>query len=262
MHFRPWIGCVALASASVSHGAELPDIRALVTTVNGEYLSFSGDYGSRRVVDGQTRIDVGENKLVLGIAQGMRKADGHRAHSVKLSGAFVRDWTPSLSTRTAVSISRSTPVFVNREIAQDVSLRVLGGTVLTVGGRHARYFGDVEALSLSAGATQYFKGGLLSYRFSSFDLGRFGKGVGHLASVKLRDHYGSSQVWFGRGSAMHDADWLVRPGRGRHTSVELGRSHRLVEGVDLSIALRRSFFKTETAKFSGAGARVGITLRK
>lgn len=172
------------------------------------------------------------------------------------------DWSSRLSTRTAASLGSDRPVFVTRELLQEVSYKPLPQTVLTVGGRYSRYFGNIDALSWSLGAAQYFRGGLVSYRFSSYDVQHLGHSSGHLVSAKLNDPYGSSQLWIGHGTALHEADWLSVPQKGHHTGVELRRLQPIGGGVSASLGVNRSWYKTDSAKFRGTGFRAGLVFAR
>jgi YaiO family outer membrane protein len=242
--------------------AALPNLSEVVASVEGEYLSYSGPFGSRRIVNAQTRIDTGGTTISLGLSQGARKAGGDKFNATRLTAGVAHDWTSRLSTRTSASIASNQPVFVTRELVQEVSYKPLSQTVLTVGGRYARYWGDVEALSWSLGAAQYFGGGMVSYRFTSFDVHHLGHTTAHLASFKLQDPYGSNQLWVGHGSALHDALWLQTPEKGNYTSVEYRRVQPIGGGVGLMVGVNRIWYKTDSNKYHGTGARVGLTFEK
>jgi hypothetical protein len=130
--------------------------------------------------------------------------------------------------------------------------------VLTAGGRYARYGGGVDARSWSLGTAQYFRGGFVGYRFSSFDINRLGHAVGHLVSAKLTDPYGANQLWLGRGTALHDADFLISPEKGHYTQLEYRRIQPVGGGVSLSVGAKRSWYDTPTTKFHGTGLRFGL----
>jgi YaiO family outer membrane protein len=148
---------------------------------------------------------------------------------------------------------------VTREAAQDVSFKVLPETVLTAGARYARYYGGTDAWSWSAGASQYFKGGMIAYRFTSYDIEHLGHSVGHLGSFKLNDRGGSSQLWVGHGTSIHDAEFLPVPQRGTYTSAELKRSQKLTPDIALNVGLRRSWYDTPEANYHGTGIHLGLT---
>jgi YaiO family outer membrane protein len=250
---------LALAFAGSAHAAPLPDLKTIVASVDGEYLSYSGPFGSRRIVNAQTRIDTGDTVLSLGLSQGSRKAGDDKFKATRLSATVVHDWSSRLSTRTSASIASNAPVFVTRELVQDISYKPLPQTVLTVGGRYARYWGGVDALSWSLGAAQYFPGGMISYRFSSFDVHGLGHSTGHLVNIKVEDPYGSNQLWLGHGTALHDALWLPTPEKGNFTNVEYRRVQPIGGGVGLMVGVNRIWYKADSAKFHGTGLRVGLT---
>jgi YaiO family outer membrane protein len=247
-----------VAFASSAHAAPLPNLKKIMASVDGEYLSYSGTFGSRRIVNAETRIDTGPTLVSLGIAQGSRKAGDDKFNATRLTAAVVHDWSSRLSTRTSASIASNQPVFVTRELIQEISYKPLPQTVLTVGGRYARYWGGVDALSWSLGAAQYFRGGMVSYRFSSFDVRNLGHSTGHLLSAKLEDPYGSNQVWLGHGTALHDAIWLATPEKGNYNNIEYRRVQPIGGGIGLMLGVNRIWYKADSAKFHGTGVRVGF----
>jgi YaiO family outer membrane protein len=263
---------LALAFVSSAHAASLPDLnkpdlnkpdlRKIAASIDGEYLSYSGPFGSRRIVNAQTRIDSGDTVLSLGVSQGSRKAGNEKFHATRVTAAVVHDWSSRLSTRTSASIGSDQPVFVTRELLQDISYKPLPQTVLTVGGRYARYWGGVDAISWSLGAAQYFRGGMISYRFSSFDVHHLGHSTGHLVNLKVQDPYGSNQLWLGHGTALHDAVWLATPEKGKYSNIEYRRVQPIGGGVGLMVGVNHIWYKTDSARFHGTGARVGFTFEQ
>jgi YaiO family outer membrane protein len=249
----------AATPADIKKVATAPNLAKVAASVEGEYLSYSGPFGSRRIVNAQSRVDTGNTTLSLGVSQGTRKADGEKFNATRVTVGVAHDWTSRLSTRTSAGISSNQPVFVTRELSQEVSYKPLSRTVLTLGGRYARYWGGVEALSWSVGAAQYFGGGLISYRFSSFDVGHVGHTTAHLVSAKVEDPYGSNQLWLGHGSALHDAIWLPAAEKGNYTSAEYRRIQPIGGGVGLMVGVNRIWYTTDSTKYHGTGARVGLT---
>lgn len=254
-----------LASASAVLGSPAMaqprlDLGAVMASVDGDYLSYGGDRGSRRTVNARTQLGLGETKVHLGVSQGQRRVDGDKMAATRVSGALVRDWSPSVSTRTSVGLSSNQPVFVRREVAQDLIYKPAAQTLLTAGARYANYFGGVDVLSWSLGAAQYFDAGMVSYRFSAFKIEDLGNSVGHLASAKLNDAAGSTQLWVGHGTAIHDPDWLATPAKGKLTSVELRRSLRVSKAAALSVGIKRSWYDTPAEKFRATGLHAGVTI--
>ena len=258
MKLQIFFAPLAFAFAGQAHAAPLLDLKKVVASVDGEYLSYSGSFGSRRIVNAETRIDTGKTIVSLGISQGARKAGPDKFKATRLTGTLVHDWSARLSTRTSASISSDEPVFVTREALQEISYKPLPQTVLTVGVRYARYWGGVDSVSWSAGGAQYFRGGMVGYRFSSYDVQGLGDTVGHLVNLKLNDPYGSNQLWLGHGTSLHDAVWLSAPQKGKFSSIEYRRVQPIGGGVGVMLGVSRNWYNSEGAKFDGTGARVGL----
>ena len=63
--------CAAFSSsaqASDIPAPKVPTVQSMIGSVDGEYLSYSGAYGSRRVVNGQTKVDFGKTTGDIAIA--------------------------------------------------------------------------------------------------------------------------------------------------------------------------------------------------
>jgi YaiO family outer membrane protein len=257
-----------IAVAGIAHAAPDPalkkiaDVRTVAAELDGEYLSYSSSFGNRRIVNAKTSVDLGTTNLSMGISHGARKAGDVKFTGTRVSATVVHDWSSRISTRTSASIADNQPVFVNRELVQDISYKPLPQTVVTVGGKYSRYFGGVDAVSWSVGAAQYFRGGMIGYRFSSYNVQHLGNTTGHLVNVKLNDPYGSNQLWLGHGTALHDATWLATPAKGKFTSAELRRVQPVGGGVSLMLGVNRIWYNTDSAKYHGTGARVGLIFAK
>jgi YaiO family outer membrane protein len=254
------IGLAASVDAgTVPPTKKIADLRTVAASLDSEYLSYSDAFGSRRIVNGTTVVDLGKTNLSLGIAQGTRKASGDKFHATRITATLVHDWSSRVSTRTSASIAGNQPVFVTRDLVQEVSYKPLPQTVLTVGGRYSRYFGGVDATSWSIGAAQYFRGGMAGYRYSSYNVQHLGHTAGHLVNLKVNDRLGSNQLWLGHGTALHDAIWLPTPKKGKFTSVELRRVQPIGGGVGVMLGVNRAWYDTGSTKFTGTGVRLGLT---
>ena len=267
MNLQYYCAPLLIAIASSAHAGTVPalkkiaSVRTVAAEVDGEYLSYSGPFGSRRIVNAKTSVDLGKTNLSLSISHGARKAGDVKFRGTRLSATVVHDWSSRISTRTSASIANNQPLFVNRELVQDISYKPLPKTVLTVGGKYSRYFGGVDAVSWSAGAAQYFRGGMVAYRFSSYNVQGLGNTTGHLVNLKVNDPLGSNQLWLGHGTALHDASWLATPEKGKFSSAELRRVQPIGGGVSLMLGVNRIWYNTDSAKYHGTGARVGLILR-
>ena len=253
-HFAP----LALVFAGSAQAAPSLDLKRIAASVDGDYVTYSGPYGKRQVVSARSQFDAGTTKLSFAVSQGHRSAGDEKFNSTRLQLSVAHDWSSRFSTRTEASIASRNPVFVNRELIQDFSYKPLPQTVLTVGGRYARYATGLDTWSWSAGAAQYFPGGYVSYRFSSFDTEHLGHSVGHLLSAKVTDPYGATQAWVGHGTSLQEADSLIAPEKGRFTSVELRRLQPIGGGVSLSLGAKRTWFETPGDKYRGTGVHLGL----
>lgn len=258
-------GLTAICATSVNAAAmpsekstSLPSIKSIIGSLDGEYLTYSGTHGNRVTVDARTRINMGDTKVDFGLSQGFRKTDDGKFHATRVQGTIAHDWNSVISTRTSAGLATSGEIFTKRELIQDVNFKVASGTLLTAGGRYARYDDNIDAWSWSLGASQYFRGGYVGYRFSSFKFDQLGHAVGHLVSAKLNDPLGGNQLWFGRGTALHDADWQGPPEKGKYTQIEYRRLQPIGGGVSLSFGVKRNWYDTPSTKFHGTGFRFGL----
>jgi len=253
--------CATSANAAALPGEKstsLPDIKSIVGSLDGEYLTYSGTHGNRVTLDARTRFNMGDTKAEFAIGEGFRKTEDGKFHATRVQGTLVHDWSSVVSTRTSAGFATSGKVFTKRELIQDVNLKLGSGTLLTGGGRYARYQDNIDAWSWSVGASQYFRGGYVGYRFSSFQFDQLGHAVGHLFSARLNDPLGGNQFWLGRGTALHDADWQGPPEKGKYTQVEYRRLQPIGGGVSLSLGVKRNWYDTPTVKFHGTGVRFGF----
>ena len=268
MKLHRYCAPLLIVVASSAHADTVPDLKKIVDVrtvsaeVDGEYLSYSGAFGGRRIVNAKSSVDLGKTNISLGISHGARKSGEFKFKGTRLSATVVHDWSSRISTRTSASLADNQPVFVNRELVQDISYKPLPQTVLTVGGKYSRYFGGVDAVSWSVGAAQYFRGGMVGYRFSSYNVQHLGNTTGHLVSLKVNDPAGSNQLWLGHGTALHDTTWLANPEKGKFRSAELRRVQPIGGGVSVMLGVNRIWYTTESAKYHGTGARVGFIFAK
>jgi len=255
------LSAIVLLPVAGNASAKPLDLKSIAGSVDGEYVVYSGPYGKRQVVSARSQFDTGNTKLSFAISQGRRTAGEEKYNATRLQLSLVHNWSSRFSSRTEASIASSNPVFVNRELIQDFSYKVLPATVLTVGGRYARYATGHDTWSWSAGVAQYFPGGYVSYRFSSFDTKHLGGSTGHLFSAKVSDPYGSTQAWVGHGTSLQEADWMIAPEKGKYTSVELRRLQPIGGGVSLSLGVRKAWFEADSAKYRGTGVHVGLVFK-
>ena len=254
---KVYLSCapILLAFAASAHAA---DSNFAVST-NG--TDYSKAFGSRRETTAESTTDFGATAFTISASQAKRKYEDDSFSAVRLAGTIYHDWSDRFYTRTSVSVSSNKPVFAKRELASDFNLKVLPNAVLTVGGKAARYYDNRDVLSWSAGATYYFGGGFATYRFTSHDIDRLGKSHGHLATVRIKDGKGSgsTQLWLGSGSSLHEEEILLSGSKGKFRSVALNRVQPLKGPVSLNISLGRTWYNTATADYRGTKASIGLS---
>lgn len=232
-------------------------------TANAAGTDYSGAFGSRRDMTVESTTDLGATAFTLGVSHGKRKSEAETYSAVRLAGAVFHDWSDRFYSRTYASVSASKPVYATREIANDFNYKALPNTVLTVGGKIARYADNRNARSLSGGASYYFPGGFATYRFTSYDVDTLGKSHGHQATFRVKDGKrakGSTQLWLGSGTSLHEDEVLLTDRRGKFRSVTLQRVQPLKGPLALNVAVGRTWYDTDAAKYHGTRISVGLAL--
>jgi YaiO family outer membrane protein len=259
-------GALLLAAmAAPVQAADLPagrpklDLKRIAASLETEYLTYGNGRGHRLSVSAQSRLAFGDTKIALGVSQGTRKpASGSAMHATRLQASIAHDWTARLTSTTTLGLASNQPVFVTREAAQELSYKAFSSTVVSGGVRYARYFGGIDSWSWSVGASQYFRGGYVGYRFTSYDTHGLGTSVSHRLTGKFADPLGSTQLWVERGTAVNGAGLADAPVRGRTTGFELQRLQPIGGGVSLSLAARRSWNRTGSARYHDDAVRLGL----
>jgi hypothetical protein len=81
-------------------------------------------------------------------------------------------------------------------------------------------------------------------------------------SGRLKDRYGSTQLWLGHGTALREVEWLATPDKGKFNSIELRRVHNIGGGAGLVLGLNKSWYRTGVSSFDANGVRVGLTFEQ
>jgi YaiO family outer membrane protein len=199
-------GLLAAASclgAQAAHAQEDGDAPEQTVQIYGEIQDFSDGYGSLDSVKMEYKLDMGRTTVVLTPAVGRRKARGNSDTAFGIGGALYHRFSDDFSTRTYVAIAEDEPVFANRDVAQDFTVRVAKNLTATVGGRWARYYNDRDVYFASGGMRYYFKGGSISYRLSYVDPDGRDSFLAHLVNVSINDGdgRGKTQLWLSKGEA-------------------------------------------------------------
>jgi YaiO family outer membrane protein len=242
--------------------AQAADLKSNKFSVSSEYTNFSGGFGKRLETSAESTTDLGKTAFTISASHGKRKYENDSFSAARLSGTVYHDWSGRFYTRTSAAVSSNKPVYATRELANDFNYKLLPNAVLTVGGKYARYYDNTDALSWSAGGTWYFASGLVTYRYTGFDVQKLGKSHGHLASFRLKDGGGSTQLWLGAGTSLHEQQLQSVGREGRYRSVAVQRVQPIKGPVALSVSINRSWYDTPGVKYRGTTASVGLTFNR
>ena len=259
-----------LASATTANAAEsgsstpvegsrikAVDSRLLLTT---QLTDYSSGFGRRRETTAQYSADFGRTAITLGAAHAKRKYETESFKAVEVSGTVYRDWNDRLYTRTHAALASDNPVFASRQLANDFNFKLLPNTVVTVGGKYARFHSGRDVLSWSAGGSFYFRGGFASYRFTAHDVDRLGNSHSHLASFRLKDPRGNgqTQLWLGGGTSLHEQEVLLSGSKGSYRTIALQRVQPIKGPLALNLTLGRTWYDTSAADYRGTTASIGL----
>ena len=230
-----------------------------------EYTDYSNGFGQRKVGTLEYDLDFGGTHMALTASQGQREYVGQTFNATRGGVAVTHDWSERFYTRTAVSVSTNDPVFPLVEAQQEFNFRVTPELVLQAGGRYSRYYGGRDAVSWSAGATYYFHGGSVSYRYTGYDVEGLGTTAGHTASIRLDDPghgRGFTQAWFGAGNNVQEYEALPQLFRGHYYSVALRRVQPLTELLALNLGVTQAWYDTGLTKYEGTTVRLGLGINR
>jgi YaiO family outer membrane protein len=253
------------AIAGGAHAAAPPvpalkyPIELLLTS---ELTDYSQDRGSRRKLAVNVKRKTGNTTLALDGATGSLKTDDRRYQGSMANLTVAHDWSPAISTRTAVGLATNSPLFPKRSIMQEVSFKPGHNIVLATSVKASRYYGGVDVTALSVGPAWYFRGGSIAYRFSRYDVSGLGKSSAHLFNLRLSDPRGagSTQVWMGAGDTLHDQEIFPTIEPGKFRSVAVRRIQPLVGNVALSVGVGRDWYETPSGKFTATRPTLGIVI--
>jgi YaiO family outer membrane protein len=236
------------------------------TGMSGDYVGFSDGMGFRRTVTGDVTHDLGDTTVKLGMSQGERDyGPGRESWSGLQAAAMVsHSWSDRVTTTTSVSGGSNSPVFSRFQAQQDVEYKLLPGTIVRLGGRYTRFFGGKEVGAGMAGVTQYFAGGLVSYRLSAFDVVGGGRTQAHLFSLQVKDPggQGSTQLWAGTGSSLHELDWMDETQGGRSNSLTVRRVQPLGGGVGMALTMGRTWYDRPLGNKQATRIGFGLTYKQ
>lgn len=255
-------GCLLLFTFHVTLPAYGMTLDGL--TVGYDHTGYSTGYGTKNIAYAELKSVFDSSAAVMNVSRGSRDYN----HGESFQGTRGRmtvwyDWNPLLSTRTGLSLGDNSPVFVRREVLNDFNLKLLKGTVLTVGGRHAIYYNNTEVNAFSAGGAWYTGPVILTYRYTTYDSIGAGGSYSHLASIRLKDSQGLgyTQFFASTGTGAYTYDWSPTVRSGKLHSLILKRVQPLTENVDLNLVAGKQWFETPVTSYSGLNVQLAVTWR-
>jgi YaiO family outer membrane protein len=229
-------------------------------SVQSDYVDYSDGHGLRRVSGVEATAKLGDTTVVLGAMAGSRDYGAEKHHGSRFTSLVYHDWTKRLSTRTAITASTNSPVFVRRELQHDFNIKLVRNVVMTLGGKHSEYFGGVRSTGWIAGGAWYTGRMIATYRFGQFDMTEGDDSTGHLLSMRLKDRSGDglSQLWLGKGASLETADTLSDPRENRSRSVAVRRVQPLGGGLSLNLTLGKTLYDNDVAKHHAISSGIGL----
>lgn len=226
-----------------------------------EHTDYTGAFGARTVGQLDYDLDFGDTKIVLTAAHGRREFETDRFDATRGAVTIYHDWSDAVQTRTSLSVSTDDPVFATLDVSQEFNLNVIPNVTLTAGGRYLRYFGDREGISWTAGASYYFRGGFLSYRYTGYDIDGLETTHGHRVSLRLNDGGGSrgfTQFWLGAGDAVQEEQALPDLFRGNFRTIAARRFQPLTDQIAASLSVTHNWYDAPV-DYEGTGVRAGLS---
>lgn len=224
------LGAAVLVAATPAYAEHSTSIQIV-----GEMRDYSDGYGSLDTISGEIVKKLGKTTIVVEPAYGERDYGSSEVNSLSLGGTVYHRFSDGISTRTKVSVSENEPVFATRQVAQDVTFRLLPKTTATVGARWARYFGNQDAYFVSGGLRYHFNGASVAYKATYVDPDNRDAIVTHQVNVSVNDGSGNgkTQLWLSAGEASLDNSAFVSNFSGEDYAVYLRRYQPLTSQVNL-----------------------------
>lgn len=227
-----------------------------------EHTDFSNGYGQRSIARIEAVGDFDSTTVVVNAAYGERDYTAGKSFTgSRVTGVVYHKWSESLSTRTGGAYGSNDPVFVKRDLFHDFNIKFIPNTVLTIGGRYAEYYGGVYLNAWSAGGSYYFERLTVAYRYTNYQMSFGGNTDGHVLSLRLKDDSGdgSTQLWLGKGTSLHNYDWLTELRDGDSKSVSLVRIQPITKNLTLSATVGKAWYDTPVIDYDGITGGLSLT---
>lgn len=253
--------CISLAASSFLFSLQT-FARDLSLTAGYDYTDYSGSHGSRNVTFTELKNKLEHGAFVVNISQGKRDyGQGESWEALRGRATVWYNWNPWLSTRTGMAIAENTPVFARRDIQQDISLKVLPGSLLTVGYRFANYFGNIDVNALSGAFSLYTGQFISTWRYTYYDTEDSGESYSNIISLRMNDRTGggNTQLWLSRGTGAYTYDWSPNTRKGKIESISIRRIQPLTEQLFLGLTLGKQWYDTPVDNYHSLQTAADIT---
>lgn len=231
-------------------------------TISVETQEFNRDFGNFRTARIEYKVVFETTTLVAAPVVGTRQSPDRRDTSVGGSLEVYQNWSPRVSTRTALFVSEGKQVFAKFDAAQDATFGIAKKVTATVGARWAEYANGDKVLFISGGARKYFKGGSLAYRATfTRPNGRDGY-LAHLGNLSLNDGRGrgKTQLWLSYGNSSIDRSQFEGDFNGHDFGGTIRRVQPLDRKLDLVLLAGMTSYDNPAGRVWGRTLGLGLAL--
>lgn len=226
-----------------------------------ETQDFSGGRGSLSTVQLDYKLLINDTTVLFSPVIGERRSPADTQSALGLGASIYQNWSDNVSTRSHIFVSEDKSVFAHIDVAQDITVLIADRTAITAGARWAEYFGGREAIFLSLGARQYFKGGSLSYRITRVKTDGQDAFFSHLVNLNINDSTGNgkTQIWASTGAASLSRSQFDANFSGDDHAIMVRRTQPLFGNIALVAQAGLSSYAAPLGRFTGTNLGLGLT---
>lgn len=248
---------LAVAASLVASSAHAQSFELLTELTHAQYSDGMGERTEGSVIASN---DFGGATIVVEGKIGEREyADQtFKGHAVGADLYF--DLSENVSSRTYASFGSNDPVFTRRIIGQEIMVKPVKDFVLTVGVSDREYFGNVDAMTYSAGPTLYFPQGFVKYTYTHYDIEDRDNTFSHLVTVRINDGSGEgyTQAWLGGGTSVQEYEFVVPSTKGDVVGVAARRVQPISDVIALTLGADYQWFDTPLINYERWGLTGGL----
>lgn len=255
---------ILYATIAVSLFTVTAHAKDLSLTAGYGFTDYSGPHGTRNTMTAELKNKFKSGAAVFTLSQGTRDyGQGDSWNAVQGRGTIWYNWNPWISTKSGIAIAENTPVFSRRDLQQDISLKVIPRTLLTLGYRYATYFDDTDVNAWSGGLALYTGPLITSWRYTHYDTVGIGSSYSHIVSLRLNDSKGSgnTQLWLSKGTGAYTYEWDPETRKGKLKSISLRRVQPLTEALSLGLTVGKQWYDTPIDSYHSLQGMADITWR-